>query len=66
MRPAILAVVLLFTLASSASALPTPRVQCKGGVCFRSPFLKMYVGPGSTVDVRHGLFGLRRTNINTR
>lgn len=64
MRPAILAAVLLFVLAGSASAVPAG--PCPGGVCVRRPGLHIRATKGVTVEVRQGLFGLRRTSVNTR
>jgi len=64
MKTLILSVALLFVLASSAYAQPT--AKCKGGVCIRRPFSNIYVGPGANVEVRQGIFGLRRTIVNTR
>ena len=64
MKAFLLSVVLLFTLAGSAHAIT--QGPCPGGVCVKRPGLHIRATKGATVEVRQGLFGLRRTHVNTR
>ena len=62
----LLACTVVACLCTSDAFAGSARPCCPGGVCVQRPFLKVQAKPGSQVDVRLGVFGLRRLHINTK